>query len=122
MSTSTISSVMIQIFYLFSGFKNPNFSNISDSYENEPKKYMISQRKPITNYLSRIPGEKELWVIIESIIFIKAFDSDKGYFNYSNTILMELGKILERSITMKGDTFKKVLLKESHPDFKPEYA
>ncbi len=42
MSTSTVSSVIIQIFYLFCGFKNPDFNGISNAYDNEPKKYMIS--------------------------------------------------------------------------------
>jgi hypothetical protein len=42
MSTSTISNALCQMFYLFSGFRNPSFENISSDYDNEPKKFMIS--------------------------------------------------------------------------------
>ena len=38
MSTSTISSVLSQLFYIFSSFKNPKFDNIFESFENEPKR------------------------------------------------------------------------------------
>jgi hypothetical protein len=63
MSTSTISSVLSQMYYLFSNFKNPNFENITNSYDNEPKKYMISARKPITVILNSIDKEKEIYAI-----------------------------------------------------------
>ena len=38
MSTSTISSVLSQLFYIFSSFKNPKFDNIFENFENEPKR------------------------------------------------------------------------------------
>jgi hypothetical protein len=38
MSTSTISSVLSQWFYIFSCFKNPKFDNVFENFENEPKK------------------------------------------------------------------------------------
>jgi hypothetical protein len=45
---------------------------------------MISQRKPVTNYLRKVEDS------------IYAFDSDKGIFELSNVVLMELGKVSER--------------------------
>jgi hypothetical protein len=70
MSTSTVSNVLIQVFYAFSLFKHPDFKNISDLYNNEPRMYMISQRKPITSYLKILDKEKGIY----------ALDSDKGIF------------------------------------------
>lgn len=105
MSTSTISSVLSQLYYLFSFFRSPNFGNISESYMNEPKKFMISQRKPITNYLRKIDAENGIY----------ALDSDSGLFTFKNNILLSMGKILERSMTLSPEQFKKVLLKGSNP-------
>jgi hypothetical protein len=47
---------------------------------------------------------------------IYALDSDKGIFVQKNIVLMELGKVLERSITMEKEVFKRTLLKLDHPD------
>jgi hypothetical protein len=68
MSTSTISSVLSQIYYLLSSFRNPSFENISEDYQSEPKKFMISQRKPITTFLRKIDKENNIY----------ALDSDPG--------------------------------------------
>ncbi|KRX00122.1 hypothetical protein PPERSA_10621 [Pseudocohnilembus persalinus] len=101
MSTSTISLVLAQLYYLFSNFRNPSFDKISSAYDNEPKKYMISQRKPITNMLRRIDKDKNIY----------ALDSDSGLFKYSNMILMDLGKVMENQYCLDPETFKKTLMK-----------
>ena len=100
MSTSTISSVLSQIYFLFSSFKNPQFENVFEDFENEPKKYMISQRKPVTNFLRKLDEEQGVY----------AFDSDPGLFYYRNAILLDLGKVLERFLTLTPEVFTQVLL------------
>ena len=100
MSTSTISNVLSQIYFLFSSFKNPLFENVFEDYENEPKKYMISQRKPATNFLRKLDQKNDIY----------AFDSDPGIFYYKNAILMDLGKVLERFLTLTPEVFTDVLL------------
>jgi hypothetical protein len=42
MSTSTISSVLAHIYYCLSNFKSPHFNNLSEAYDREPLKFMIS--------------------------------------------------------------------------------
>ena len=42
MSTSTISSVLSHIYYCMSNFKSPHFNNLSEAYDREPLKFMIS--------------------------------------------------------------------------------
>ena len=74
MSTSSISNVLSQIYYNFSMFKNPNFDNISSLYDSEAKKFMISQRKPITFFMKRIDAQKNIW----------ALDADRGLFKFNN--------------------------------------
>lgn len=86
MSTSTISNVLSQMYFLFSSFRNPLFDNMSAAYETEPKKYMISQRKPASNYLRKLDASKGIY----------ALDSDSGLFEFPNMILMDLGKVMER--------------------------
>eukprot|EP01017_Pseudomicrothorax_dubius_P050461 TRINITY_DN9566_c0_g1_i2.p1 TRINITY_DN9566_c0_g1~~TRINITY_DN9566_c0_g1_i2.p1 ORF type:complete len:630 (-),score=137.85 TRINITY_DN9566_c0_g1_i2:37-1926(-) len=101
MSTSTISSALAQIYYMFSGFRIPSFKNISSAYEFEPKQYMISQRKPVTTYLRPIDKAKDIW----------ALDSDSGIFQITNSILIDLGKVIERSLTTSAEEFNSILLK-----------
>lgn len=44
---------------------------------------------------------------------IYALDSDNGMFEKSNQILMDLGKVMERQLTLDAETFQKGLLKNS---------
>jgi len=106
MSTSTISNVLSHLYYLFSSFRSPYFGNISDAYASEPKKYMISQRKPITNFLRKIDPEAGIY----------ALDNDSGLFQYENNILMQIGKVIERSLTLPPEVFNQALLKDSPYD------
>ena len=99
MSTSAISSVLSHCFFIFSDFKDPDFDNISEYYKNEPKKYMISQRKPSIVYLRKIDDN------------IHAFDADQGIFKWSNTTLMKMGHIIEKQLTLTPEKFRKTLLK-----------
>jgi hypothetical protein len=69
---------------------------------------MISQRKPITFLLKKV-GDN-----------IFALDSDKGIFKYEYTVLMDLGKIVERSLTMTSEAFRGTFLKKDHPEYRPE--
>ena len=54
--------------------------------------------------------------VIDRKAGIYALDSESSIFKSSNIILMELGKILERSLTMDSETFKRSLLKLDHPE------
>jgi hypothetical protein len=62
---------------------------------------MISQRKPVTNYIRRIDKENEIY----------AMDSDPGIFFANNTILMELGKIMEKQLCLTPEQFNKNLVR-----------
>lgn len=42
MSTSTVSSVLSHIYYMISNFKSPHFNNLSEAYDREALKFMIS--------------------------------------------------------------------------------
>lgn len=48
---------------------------------------------------------------------IFALDSDKGIFKYEYTVLMDLGKIVERSLTMTPESFKSTFLRQDHPEY-----
>lgn len=51
MSTSTITSMMNHIYYALSNYKSPHFNGLTESYDHEPMKFMLSQRKPNTIFL-----------------------------------------------------------------------
>lgn len=42
MSTSTITAMLNHIYYAISNFKSPHFSGLSESYDHEPLKFMLS--------------------------------------------------------------------------------
>ena len=88
-----------------SGFLKPDISQLDNHINNSiSSNFMINQRKPITNILRR-KGDG-IW----------ALDGDSGLFEHQHLILMDLGKVFERQYTMTSDEFRKVLLKEGHPD------
>lgn len=51
MSTSTITSLLQHLYYAISNHKSPHFNGLTESYDSEPMKYMLSQRKPSTIFL-----------------------------------------------------------------------
>jgi hypothetical protein len=42
MSTSTVTSLMNHIYYAISNYKSPHFNGLTQSYDSEPMKYMVS--------------------------------------------------------------------------------
>ena len=52
MSTSTVSSILSHVYYAIANHKSPHFNNLSEAYDREALKFMISQRKPNTIFLT----------------------------------------------------------------------
>jgi len=42
MSTSTVTSMLNHVYYAISNFKSPHFTHLTESYDYEPLKYMMS--------------------------------------------------------------------------------
>ena len=97
MSTSTITSLLSHLYYMIANFKSPHFSGLSKAYDNEPLKFMVSQRKPNTVFLRQLKTEdsRELYAI----------DSDAGFGEPSNTVLLKMGKYMEKMFTTDADYF-----------------
>lgn len=89
MSTSTISSVLSHIYYCMSNFKSPHFNNLSEAYDKEPLKFMISQRKPNTVFLKKSSKFKGVYSV----------DGDSGFIEPSNVVLLKMGKYMEKMLT-----------------------
>ena len=97
MSTSTCTGILSHIYYAMSNFKSPHFNNLTESYDQEPMKFMISQRKPTSVFLRRIKtkdGRK-----------LFAVDGDKGFGEASNLVLLKMGKYMEKMLTTDVDFF-----------------
>lgn len=112
MSTSTISSCMMHLFYMYQNFSNPRQTCTSNTMAGVSGKYMVSQRKPTTCILRKIsdsvPGHGSTGA---SSTAIWAMDSDTTPINPDSEILMFLGKVLERMYTMEVDDFESLLIK-----------
>jgi Mitochondrial protein Pet127 len=99
MSTSTITAMLNHIYYAISNFKSPHFSGLSESYDHEPLKFMLSQRKPNTIFLRQLPTDNG------SDLF--SIDSDSGFTESSNEVLLKMGKYMEKMFTTDADYFNK---------------
>jgi len=42
MSTSTVSSILCHLYYCMSNFKSPHFNSLSEEFDSEPLKFMVS--------------------------------------------------------------------------------
>ena len=89
MSTSTVSSVLSHIYYAIANHKSPHFNNFSEAYDREPLKFMISQRKPNTIFLTQVDRDKKLYSV----------DGDSGFIEPSNIVLLKMGKYMEGMLT-----------------------
>ena len=96
MSTSTITSIMNHLYYAISNYKSPHFNGLTVSYDQEPMKFMLSQRKPNTIFLRQLSqnGKK-----------VFAVDSDSGFAEQNNVVLLKMGKYMEKMFTTESEFF-----------------
>lgn len=45
---------MNHVYYAISNYKSPHFNGLTECYDHEPMKFMLSQRKPNTIFLRQI--------------------------------------------------------------------
>lgn len=95
MSTSTVSGILTHIYYSLSNFKSPHFNNLSQAYDSEPLKFMVSQRKPNTVFLAQVEEGRDLWSI----------DGDSGFDEPGNVVLLKMGKYMEKMLTTEAEEF-----------------
>ena len=95
MSTSTVSSILSHIYYSIANHKSPHFNNLSEAYDREALKFMISQRKPNTIFLTQIDRKNKLYSI----------DGDSGFIEPSNVVLLKMGKYMEKMLTTDAQYF-----------------
>lgn len=98
-STSGISETLAHFFYKLTNFKSPHFYNLSESYVNEPLRFMMFQRKP------------------SSIVLLKNPNGTYGINNNSvfetreEFILLKMGKYMEKLFTSQPEEFEAKYLK-----------
>ena len=96
-STSSISSPLIALYFLFSNFRVPETTNIYEGFLNKPMGWMISYRKPTTFYL--YPKGDNTCAIV----------SDKGLLPMSNQVLLNLGHVMEFFLTKKKEETEQLM-------------
>ena len=96
MSTSTITSIMNHLYYSISNYKSPHFNGLTVSYDQEPMKFMLSQRKPNTIFLRQLSQNGQN---------VFAVDSDSGFSEQNNVVLLKMGKYMEKMFTTDSEFF-----------------
>ena len=95
MSTSTVSTVLSHLYFTIANYKSPHFNRLSEPYDHEPLKFMVSQRKPNTVFLSLLDSERGIYSV----------DGDSGFTEPSNVVLLKMGKYMEKMLTTDHEFF-----------------
>ena len=93
MSTSTCTSIIAHIYFMYSLFRVPLYDNIRPDLVSITKNYMISFRKPVTCILSKLPNG------------IISIDSDSKFYDDEPAVLLKGGKIMESMLTITKEEF-----------------
>lgn len=117
MSTSTVTSLMNHLYYQISNYKSPHFNNLTETFDHEPMKFMLSQRKPNTIFLRQVSDGRGKSVY--------AVDGDSGFTEPSNVVLLKMGKYMEKMFTTDCDYFNDHFVLDLHTnkprrEFSPE--
>lgn len=87
---------MNHLYYAISNYKSPHFNGLTESYDHEAMKFMLSQRKPNTIFLRQIRQGND---------FVYAVDGDSGFTEQSNVVLLKMGKYMEKMFTTEAEYF-----------------
>jgi len=104
-STSSMTSVLSQFYFNFSNFKPVNLTSLSPMYHEKPGHFTPAASKPVSVLLRPRDG-------------VYSIDSDTGVSRGQprNQILLDLGKSMERMLTMTESDFAERLLLRNNPD------
>lgn len=106
-STSSVTSLLSQIYFHFSNGKGVNLSGLSDDFSKMPNTFTRSASSPVTVVARYRDGTYGI-------------DSDSGDVEASNQVLLDLGKSLERMLTMTEEEYRRTILRE--PGLSPAAA
>lgn len=98
-STSSMTTILSHLYFLFSNFKPPNFSGFSFLFQSKTRLRHIARPKSI--------------FLRKNNDGIYSIDCNNGTILPQNQILLDLGKSLEKMLTMDPDEFNLKLLKSS---------
>lgn len=113
-STSSLTAMLSQVYFLVSGWKRPNFDNFTQAFNDSNKNFSDGARMPASIKLTPISsseGDHTTWAI----------DSDKDVLEVSdnsNYILAQLGKSMEKMLTVSPEEYQ-TYLRVNRPDQTP---
>lgn len=93
-STSGISSTLSHFFYKLTNFKSPHFYNLSDTFKDEPLKFMMYQRKPSMIVLRKNDNGHY------------SIDKNSLFESKNEIILLKMGKYMEKLFTCNKSDFE----------------
>ncbi|KAI7897550.1 mitochondrial protein Pet127-domain-containing protein [Cokeromyces recurvatus] len=94
-STSSVSAILSQFYFLMCNFKQINASCFSNAFRREPKKFTRGIRMPVSIYLRWNDG-------------VYGIDLDKAY-DLEETVLSLMGKSLEKALTLEPNEYERYL-------------
>ncbi|KAI9252762.1 mitochondrial protein Pet127-domain-containing protein [Helicostylum pulchrum] len=98
-STSSVSAVLSQLYFVMSNFKEVNTSCLSRAFDNESTKFTRGTRTAASIYLRWKDG-------------VYAVDVDKSH-DSDETVLSIMGRSLEKVLTLEPDDFERYLKENS---------
>jgi hypothetical protein len=102
-STSSTVGIMCHLYFLLSRFKEVNLASLSSEYQKESRNFTTSSMRPVI-------------IVIRPRDGLYSIDSEPGNRIPQNKILLELGKSLERMMTLSKDEFESRLLLKNQKD------
>ncbi|EGX94960.1 mitochondrial mRNA processing protein PET127, putative [Cordyceps militaris CM01] len=98
-STSSMTAVLSHLHFLISGWRPPNFDQLSRGWTPESNNFTILTRGPVATFIKYNDG-------------VYSIDSDKEY--DSENVLSMLGKSMEKLLTLPKEEFEKYKKTKSH--------
>ena len=105
-STSSVTSALSQLYFLFSAHKPTDTSALSSAFRRLPRGFTRAASKPASIVLRPLAPE------VDGGAGLAGVDADTGLTAPVNQILLDLGKTMERAATLEEDEFRRLFVRQ----------
>lgn len=117
-STSSLTAMLSQVYFLVSGWKSPDFSAYSESFRDERRDFTDGARLPASIVLRPSAAEGDNARETPTRYAVDADKATGSNSESSNYVLTQLGKSMEKMLTVSPEEFQKYL-RVNRPDVIP---
>lgn len=109
-STSSMTSLLSQIYFLISAWRQPDLTGFSAGFDSFAKTFSFGAKLPASVILRRFEEQVEGSTRVRYAIDADKGDSDQN----SNYVLLNLGKSMEKLLTSRPEEYERYLRVNSH--------